>query len=38
MGYHLGNSGAKVNHLFVMDDLKLYKKNYKEIGSFVKTF
>ena len=27
MGYQLEKNGAKVNHLFFMDDLKLYEKN-----------
>ena len=31
MGYQLEKNGAKVNHLFFMDDLKLYGKNDKEI-------
>ena len=29
--------GAKVNHLFFMDDLKLYEKNDKGIDSLIKT-
>ena len=37
MGYHLEKNGAKVNHLFFMDDLKLYGKNDKEIDSLIKT-
>ena len=37
MGYHLKKNGAKVNHLFFMDDLKLYGKNDKEIDYFIKT-
>ena len=28
---------AKVNHLFFMDDLKLYGKNDKELNSLIKT-
>ena len=37
MGYQLEKNGAKVNHLFFMDDLKLYGKNEKEIDSLIKT-
>ena len=37
MGYQLEKNGAKVNHLFFMDDLKLYGKNGKEIDSLIKT-
>ena len=37
MGYQLEKNGAKVNHLFVMDDLKLYGKKDKEIDSLIKT-
>ena len=37
MGYQLEKNGAKVNHLFFMDDLKLYGKNDKEIDSLFKT-
>ena len=37
MGYHPEKNVAKVNHLFFMDDLKLYGKNEKEIGSLIKT-
>ena len=29
MGYQLEKNGAKVNHLFCMEDLKLYEKNDK---------
>ena len=36
MGYQLEKNGAKVNHLFFMDDLKLYGKNDKEIDSLIK--
>ena len=32
MGYQLEKNGAKVSHLFFMDDLKLYGKNDKEIS------
>ena len=31
MGYQLEKNGAKLNHLFFMDDLKLYGKSDKEI-------
>ena len=37
MGYQLEKNGANVNHLFFMDDLKLYGKNDKEIDSLIKT-
>ena len=33
----LQKSGAKVNKLFFMDELKLYEKNGKEIDSLIKT-
>ena len=35
MGYQLEKNGAKTNHLFFMDDLKLYVKNDKEIDSLI---
>ena len=31
MGYQLEKNGAKVNQLFVMDDVKLYGRNDKEM-------
>ena len=31
MGYQLENNGAKLSHLFFMDELKLYGKSDKEI-------
>ena len=37
MGYQLEKNGAKINHLFFVDDLKLYGKNDKEIDSLIKT-
>ena len=37
MGYQLEKNEAKVNHLFFMDDLKLYGKHDKEIDSLIKT-
>ena len=37
MGYQLEKNGANVDHLFFMDDLKLYGKNDKEIDSLIKT-
>ena len=37
MGYQLEKNGGKVNHLFFMDNLKLYGKNDKEIDSLIKT-
>ena len=36
-GVELEKNGAKVNHLLFMDDLKLYRKNDKEIHSLIKT-
>ena len=36
MWYQLENNGAKFNHLFFMDDLKLYGKNDKETDSSIK--
>ena len=36
MGYQLKKNGAKVNLLFFMDDLKLYRKNISEIDSLIK--
>ena len=37
MGYQLEKNEAKVNHLFLMDDLKLHGKNDKEMYSLIKT-
>ena len=37
MGYHQEKNGAKVNHLFFMDDLKLYGKDDRGIDSLIKT-
>ena len=37
MWYQLEKNGAKVNHLFFMDDLNLYGKNEQEINSLIKT-
>ena len=37
MAYQLEKNGAKINHLFFVDDLKLYGKNDKEIDSLIKT-
>ena len=37
MRYQLENNEAKVNHLFFMDDLRLYGKNDKETDSLIKT-
>ena len=37
MGYQPEKNGAKVNHLLLMDDLKLHGKNDKEIDSLIKT-
>ena len=36
MRYQLENNEAKVNHLFFMDDLRLYGKNDKETDSLIK--
>ena len=36
MGYQLEKNGVKVNHLFLMDKLKVYQKNDKEIDSWLK--
>ena len=35
MGYRLEKNGAKIKHLLPMDDLKLYRKNGKEIDSLI---
>ena len=37
MGYKLGKNAPSLNHLFFMDDLKVYGKSEKEIDSLVKT-
>ena len=37
MGYQLEKNGVKVNHLFFMDNLKMYGKNNKEIDCLIKT-
>ena len=37
MGYQVEKNGAKVNHLFFMDDLKLYGNNDKKMDSLIKT-
>ena len=36
-GYKLGNENIAVNHLFYMDDLKLYARNAGEIQSLLST-
>ena len=36
MEYQVENNGAKVNHLFFMNDLKLCGKNDKEIDSLIR--
>ena len=36
-GYELGNKGFKLNHLLLMDDLKLFAKNKNQIDSLVQT-
>ena len=37
MGYKLGQNAPSLNHLFFMDDLKIYGKFEKEIDSLMKT-
>ena len=37
MEHQLEKNGAKVTHLFFIDDLNLYGKNDKEINSLIKT-
>ena len=37
MGYKLKNNGPTINHLFFMDDLKLFARNENEIDSLVQT-
>ena len=37
MGYQLEKNRSNVNHLFFIDDLKLYGKNDKEMYSLIKT-
>ena len=37
LGYQLETNGAKVNHLFFINGLKLYGKNDKKIDSLIKT-
>jgi len=37
MGYKLGSVNVVANHLFYMDDLKLYAKNAGEIQSLLTT-
>ena len=37
MGYQQEKNGAKVNHLFFMDDFKLYGKDDRGIDSLIKT-
>ena len=37
MTYQLEKEGAKFNHLFFMDDLKLYERNEKETDPLIKT-
>ena len=36
-GYHFASSGQKVNHLLLMDDLKLYVSNKKSLESLIQT-
>ena len=35
--YEFSGSKEKINHLLFMDDLKLYSRNGKELGSLVQT-
>jgi len=37
VGYGLGNRKDLINHLLVMDDLKLYGKNEKQVDTLVNT-
>ena len=37
MGYQLEKNGVKANHLFFIDNLKMYRKNDKEIDCLIKT-
>ena len=37
MGYKLNKDGTTINHLFFMDDLKLFARNENEIDSLVQT-
>ena len=34
-GYEFKGKGAKINHLLLMDDLKLFGKTQDQIGTFV---
>ena len=36
-GYHSASNGQKVNHLFLMDDLKLYSSNETSLESLIQT-
>ena len=36
-GYHLYANNTKLNHLFFMDDLKLYARNENQLDSFIQT-
>ena len=37
LGYTLGKNAPSLNHLFFMDDLKMYGKSEEEIDSLVQT-
>ena len=37
MGYNLSKEGPTINHMFFMDDLKLFARNENEIDSLVQT-
>ena len=37
LGYVLRNDQMRISHLLFMDDLKLYRKNEREIESLVQT-
>ena len=37
VGYNLGNRKGLINHLLLMDDLKLYGKNEKQVDTLVNT-
>ena len=36
-GYHFASNRQKVNHLLIMDDLKLYESNEKSLESLIQT-
>ena len=36
-GYKLSKSQENINHLMYMDDIKLFAKNEKEVGTLIQT-